>query len=161
MNYPSSFGITLANRVTSEMVSTETKRMALIQAFRICMTWYRQRWPRDAVEGKIYLSGLHIKSRFPSSLGITLANLLTANMVRPGTKRTALIQAFRICMTRHRPKWPPDAMEEKIYPSGEHFKPKFPFYRGYCHTFLRLFEVAKKCDNTAVVRSSQNLNIDD
>ena len=30
MNYPSSFGITLANRVTSEMVSTETKRMALI-----------------------------------------------------------------------------------------------------------------------------------
>ena len=30
MNYLSSFGITLANHVTSEMVSTETKRMALI-----------------------------------------------------------------------------------------------------------------------------------
>ena len=30
MNYPSSFGITLANRVTSKMVSSETKRTASI-----------------------------------------------------------------------------------------------------------------------------------
>ena len=47
-------------------------------------------------------------------------------------------------------------MEEEIYHSGVHFKPKFSFYRGKRHTFLRFFEVAKKCDASAVVRVSLN-----
>ena len=64
-------------------------------------------------------------------------------------------------MTRYRQKWPPVAIEEDIYHSGVHYKPKFPFYRGKRHTFLRLFEVAKKCDTSAVVRGIMNLNITD
>ena len=122
--FPSSFSITLANLLTSNMVSTWTKRMASIKAFRICMTWYRQRWPNNEVEEKIYHSGILFKPGFPSSFSITLANLLTSIMVRTGTKRTASIKAFRICMTRYRQWWPPDEVEEKIYHEGLQFKPK-------------------------------------
>ena len=100
------------------MVSSGTKGRDFVWAFRICMTWYRQRWPPDDVEEEIYHSGIHFKPRFPPSFGITLANQVTSEMISSGTKRTALISAFGICMTCYRQRWPTQAVtEEDSHPS--------------------------------------------